>query len=67
MVEITTAINFPGYPKESDRYKCNQHKVKGMQINYKSAEKYTGDDALDILILWPAGTAWEVHFDVSVR
>jgi hypothetical protein len=66
-VEITTAINFPNYPKESLHYKCNQHKVKGMQINYKSAEKYVGDDALDLLILWPAGTAWEVHFDVSVR
>jgi hypothetical protein len=38
-----------------------------MQINYKSAEKYTGDDALDLLVLFPAGTAWEVHFDVSVR
>jgi methyl coenzyme M reductase alpha subunit len=66
-VEITTVNNFPDYPKESLHYKCNQHRVKGMQINYKSAEKYVGDDALDLLILWPAGTAWEVRFDVSVR
>jgi hypothetical protein len=66
-VEITTTTNFPSYSKENIRYKCNQHKVKGMQINYKSAEKYTGDDALDLLILYPAGTAWEVHYDVSVR
>ncbi len=41
-VEITTATNFPSYPKESIRYKGNQHKVKGMQVNYKSAEKYIG-------------------------
>jgi hypothetical protein len=66
-VEIATATNFPGYPKESIRYKCNQHKVKGMQINYKSAEKYVGDDAFDLLILFPGGFAWEVHYDVSVR
>jgi hypothetical protein len=66
-VDITTATNFPGFPKESIRYKCNQHKVKGMQVNYKSAEKYVGDDALDLLILFPAGFAWEVHYDVSVR
>ena len=66
-VEIPTANKFPNYPKEDIRYKCNEHKVKGMQTNYKSAEKYVGDDALDLLILWPAGTAWEVHFDVSVR
>jgi hypothetical protein len=66
-VEITTATNFPSYPKESIRYKCNQHKVKGMQINYKSAEKYIGDDALELLVLFPGGFAWEIHFDVSVR
>lgn len=66
-VEITTATGFPGYPKESSRYKCNQHKVKGMHVNYKAAEKYTGNDELDLLILFPTGFAWEHHFDVSVR
>jgi hypothetical protein len=65
--EITPAILFPNFRKENIRYKCNQHKVKGMQINYKSAEKYTGDDALELLVLFPAGFAWEVHYDVSVR
>jgi hypothetical protein len=65
--EITTTTNFPNYQKENIRYKCNVHKVKGMQVSYKSAEKYTGDDALDLLVLFPAGTAWEVHFDISVR
>ena len=34
-VETTTATNFPGYPKENIRYKCNQHKVKGMQVYYR--------------------------------
>jgi hypothetical protein len=38
-----------------------------MQINYKSAEKYTGDDTLDLLVLFPGGTAWEAHYDISVR
>jgi hypothetical protein len=66
-VETTTTTNFPGYPKDNIRYKCNQHKVKGVQINYKSAEKYVGDDTLELLVFWPAGHAWEVHFDVSVR
>ena len=42
--------------------KCNEHKV-----NYKSAEKYVGDDAFDLLVLFPAGIAWEVHYDISVR
>ena len=66
-VETTTATNFPGYPKENIRDKCNQHKVKGMQINYKSAEKYTGNDEFDLLILYPSGLAREDHFDIKVR
>jgi hypothetical protein len=65
--EITTAINFPTYPKEHIRSKCNDHKVRGVQVHYKSAEKYVGDDALDLLVLFPNGFAWEVHYDVSVR
>jgi|SRR6516164_2639638 len=65
--ETTTAMNFPGFPKENIRSKCNDHKIRGMQVNYKSAEKYTGNDEFDLLILFPAGTAWEVHYDISVR
>jgi len=38
-----------------------------MQVNYNSAEKYTGNDELELLVLFPAGFAWEVHYDVSVR
>jgi hypothetical protein len=66
-VETTPATNFATYPKDNLRYKCNQHRVKGVQVNYKSAEKYVGDDALDILVLFPGGFAWEVHYDISVR
>ena len=66
-IETTTTTNFPGFPKENIRFKCNEHKVKGTQINYKSAEKYVGDDTLDLLVLFPGGFAWEVHYDISVR
>jgi len=66
-VETTATTLFPGYPKENIRSKCNQHKVKGMQVNYKAAEKYTGNDELDLLVLFPSGLAWELHFDMRVR
>ena len=66
-VETTTTTLFPNYPKENIRSKCNQHKVKGVQVNYKSAAKYVGDDAFDLLVLFPSGFAWEVHYDISVR
>jgi hypothetical protein len=43
-----------------------------MQVSYKSAEKYLGSDELELLVLFaavlfPAGFAWEVHYDVDVR
>jgi hypothetical protein len=65
-VEITSTSHFPSYAKESNRYKCTQHKVKGVLVNYK-AEKYVGNDAFDLLILYPGGFAREVHYDMSVR
>jgi hypothetical protein len=66
-VETTTAINFPSYPKENSRSKCNDHKVRGMQVNYKSAEKYVGSDELELLVLFPNGFAWEVRYNIDVR
>jgi hypothetical protein len=65
--DTTTAINFPSYPKEHARFKCNEHKVKGMQVNYKSAEKYVGNDELELLVLFPNGFGWEVRYNIDVR
>ena len=62
---VTT--DYAYYHKENIRVKCNQHKVKGVLVNYKAAEKYTGNDELDLLILFPSGLAWELHFDIRVR
>src|ERR1044072_3714554 len=55
------------FAKENIRSKCNQHKVKGTLVNYKAAEKYTGNDEFDLLILYPGGFAREHHFNISVR
>jgi hypothetical protein len=40
--ETVTTSNFPFFSKDNVRAKCNEHKVRGVQRNYKSAEKYTG-------------------------
>ena len=48
-VETTTSTDYVHFPKENIRSKCNQHKVKGMLINYKAAEKYNGKDEFDLL------------------
>jgi hypothetical protein len=39
----------------------------GVQVNYKSAEKYVGSDELELLVLFPTGTAWEVRYNIDVR
>jgi hypothetical protein len=46
--ETRTATNFPNFSKENIRSKCNDRKVRGVQINYKSAEKYVGSDELAV-------------------
>jgi len=66
-VETTVSTDYVHFSKENIRSKYNQHKVKGMLVNYKAAEKYTGNDAFDLLILYPDGLAREHHFDISVR
>jgi hypothetical protein len=50
-VETIDTMNFPSYSKENIRAKCNQHKVKGIQVNYKSEDKYVGTDELELLAL----------------
>src|SRR5262249_44963092 len=53
--EIAAASSFPNFERENIRYRCNQHEVRGQQLNYKSAEKYSGSDMLDLLVLLPGG------------
>jgi hypothetical protein len=36
-LETTPTSYFPGFSKQSNRYKCNQHKVKGVLVNYIAA------------------------------
>ena len=66
-LETVATTDYAQWPKENIRSKCNQHKVKGTLVNYKAAEKYTGNDEFDLLILLPGGFAWEAHFNMNVR
>jgi hypothetical protein len=66
-VETVATTGYAQWSKENIRSKCNQHKVKGTLVNYKAAEKYTGNDEFDLLILYPTGIAREHHFDLRVR
>jgi hypothetical protein len=39
--ETIAAMDFPNYPKQNIRSKCNDHKVRGVQVNYKSRRRNT--------------------------
>jgi hypothetical protein len=60
-------VVFPNFERENIRYRCNQHEVRGQQVNYKSAEKYIGSDTLELLVLLPGGFAQEVHINIGHR
>jgi hypothetical protein len=47
-IETVPTTSFPGYAKEHVRYKCNQHKVKGVQVNYKSAWPAPGSEDTEL-------------------
>jgi len=66
-VETAAATDFPNFERENIRYRCNQQKVRGQQVNYKSAEKYIGSDTLELLVVFPGGFGQEVHFNINVR
>jgi hypothetical protein len=66
-VETAAATSFPNFERENIRYRCNQHEVRGQQVNYKSAEKYIGSDTLELLVLLPGGFTQEVHINIDVR
>jgi hypothetical protein len=66
-VETVARTDYAHWPKANIRSKCNQHRVKGTLVNYKAAEKYTGSDEFDLLVIYPRGVAREIHYDISVR
>jgi hypothetical protein len=66
-VEVTTINSFALFKKDNIRFKCNEHKVKGPAVFYKSADKYVGDDAIDFLVIFPKGFAWDLHVNLTVK
>jgi hypothetical protein len=57
---------FSSWSKDTVFYKCNDQKVSGFSVYYKSSEGYSGLDRFDLLVLFHDGIAWEVHFTVNV-
>jgi hypothetical protein len=66
-IDTAIATDYARYRKENIRFKCNQHKIRGTEIKYKPAEKYVGNDEVEVTVIFGDGFAWEVHYDIKVR
>jgi hypothetical protein len=65
-IVISPAMGISNAALQSDGRTIAFHSPTG-QYQRGPPEKYVGDDAFDLLALFPNGFAWEVHYDISVR
>ena len=66
-IEAVPGDRFPSFKKENARFKCNDKKIRGVIVNYKSRGGYVGSDKFELLILYPGGFAREIRYNVNVR
>jgi hypothetical protein len=66
-ISITPGQGFSNFPSGNPRIRCNEKKMEGVNVEYQSAEGYTGPDEIDFFIIWPNGMAQEAHYTMIVR
>jgi hypothetical protein len=59
--------SFPSYGTASTLAVCNNKKVPGLHINYKSDDDYVGEDQATVLLIFPDGFASQLHILFLVR
>lgn len=58
---------YTSFPRENPRSACNDKRVPGAMVKYKSEEGYTGGDTFRALIIYPDGSATEATYNIVVR
>jgi hypothetical protein len=66
-LDFTPVDSFPSISPMSPLAKCNEKKIPGLGISYKSEPNYTGEDGADIFLIFPDGSAAESHYTIVVR
>jgi hypothetical protein len=66
-VEIVPSDNFPNFARDNIRFKCNEKRIRGVSVKYKSSEGHIGPDEFEVLVLYPGGYGRAVHFNIHVR
>jgi hypothetical protein len=67
MIELTAEENYVSYGAGTVRAKCNEKKVKGLMLKYKSALRFAGVDSFEIMELSPSGLARQHTFKIIVH
>jgi len=66
-LDISKGLDFPYYPKENPRSKCNEKKTPRFLITYKPENGYSGVDSFEYVSLAADGFAQEITINVNVR
>ena len=67
VLEMVTEKGFPSYPKDSQKYKCNEKQSDVRAYYYKSREDFKGKDKLVIEVFYPSGSYRKRLFNIDVR
>jgi hypothetical protein len=66
-LNFAQADSFPSYGSGSTLAACNNKKVPGLHINYKSEDGYVGEDQAGVLLIFPDGFASQLQILFLVR
>jgi hypothetical protein len=66
-VNFVPMDSFPSYGSASTLAVCNNKKVPGLNINYKSDDGYVGEDNATLLLIFPDGFASQLQILFLVR
>lgn len=58
---------YTSFPRENPRSACNDKRIPGALVKYKSEDGYIGGDTFRALIIYPDGTATEATYNIVVR
>jgi hypothetical protein len=64
--EFTPEETYPNFA-EGKYAKCNDNKMPGITVNYKSSDDYAGPDSFTILAVYPTGLAREILYKMIIR
>jgi hypothetical protein len=67
VVEMVEEKGYTRYPKDDQRYRCNENQSDTEAIYYKSREDFKGKDRFVVEVFYPGGIYRKRIFNVDVR